>query len=1707
MQAAVLEQFRKLEQLEKKVDIIDGWEPTSRFTPAITNAVVHLQHKKTSINDNDTFKLLHGCTQDEHQRILRCSHEDVKTVCKLLLDNCVVTEERAGRSLLVCTFVLMLLLDGLDVDTIGETTRNTFTDRAIHIPAFHDLIDALGVCARPHILGSSLCDSFYQEVSARTGSDLRSRLLSLAVEVSKACSCSSAPYLCALIALAFKLPSHGVVISWNQLLTHLSWRSMNTEQQDDQAAFFQAILQWKTTIAGDFDDSILVQCLSQLYPAERKKCRVTVEAVDAILTLADTSNIHQSAEIWPMITRHLSDAVVRCNPPHLQSECLIKLLACPQVHFLRYHVEVQNVTKKVMLSLSRQASKGSNSFLAMLERLSTLCPSSSSGPQVVWSDFGQLQPLLAKAFVQYWTGKTGQNIPSTWITDMCSECKKLSNAKAVDFTGEANREKKVQGEDKKSQEPVALLCCYELAAKALISQERLRSPPVRGHTSTPDSDAALMDFLHEHKQDERIKKRLKNSIAMGVFLGAKRPFDYLLRMIEASKWLSSHSLDDVEEAKALLEEVCLRLRIFDKVCLERAAATHVLRKAITCLKSFQEHRLDYRERNMAGIVWQAFLRQMHDKLCNIGQDETDRRIPLQQLDCLNSQQVPGIEKVETSGKLAAPFYLQILRAMVGENPEPGRANMEYFKGLLTIPGFQILPILQVCQTAYQSQHASACFNIQHFKEVRDQFAGLQRNLSEGNYSQLDFKLISGEEDQSAEMIHHNLGKLKQIFQALELPGIDVSGLSSCKFFHAEVEKFCRMIRWLNEQDVHEYRANCERLEAIAAPTKLEKATYRELETLIGQCQEDLGRKLSTMIIADDCPVSASAAAYINYFTNPKSLSKLFLHFVQITAAEDDRLEAGGGSSWETRIKQLLQCVHRKFMQLVTGHLQVKSVRDLFAKLGGLSAGKEVKIVHAFGPYTDVCLGDQPTSAQVIVDALEFFDIAQRSAAACHSVKKFHLVAEDDVDFKRFQQLKTDVSGDVEVLAFFQRFRDLLNVFNETGVKHAEVVLEFLSSLDRYEKVMAFFKWNNLYSEDKVLAFQTTIAERLRILIVDKSSMDADLLDSFRKSHELLKPVFLCQRSSFRKLLESLVNCDLQTNARHLSFLEDHMVRLDELWVKAVGDTAQVTLQDVKDLTKRGYAMLRLERMACNASTRHLQYHTGPNENVEERPENGSQNLVILSEEDLRDFSSRIEYLRSLQKEDPNFYQSNKDIEDTANNFRDVLQFVELIWQDASTLEEIGHPDFQCCEFAIRLTMDTVQQVHKVFKSIKEKWQAEMDNALDKCKLMQLLSREDVSALVMLLNHHPHARDLASQPIPSPIQSSEGMQPLHMLDPGFRAIRSVIHRRGRVPPEQATPCSLLRRPCGYAMLYLCNIDISDDNYLPRLARSLIACYLALLKRMVLSDSSSQVHVHFESIEMLCEDTDQLKPSTILEILRNQLHEVCDSSMLECQRRKPGRQVVLHLKEPNGMGMPMETCALLATLQVFLKCHTLLFHSQVLFCSEDTTERELDLFFKRVETFHWLTFVLVGVDNLPVQRRNQGSDYQLRFHEDPDGKHADVFYICWTDAAVAHWSHFTAAEPEEVLLSPSTVDEVREGLGKIWDDRQQPVKSVRSVVGRVGDGKSYLHEQSSEGEHSRAQENYLIAQHGGLQPGGQGVGCHSSAHDRLCLLQDFRLQRRK
>ena len=888
----------------------------------------------------------------------------------------------------------------------------------------------------------------------------------------------------------------------------------------------------------------------------------------------------------------------------------------------------------------------------------------------------------------------------------------------------------------------------------------------------------------------------------------------------------------------------------------------------------------------------------------------------------------------------------------------------------------VSPMVRVCSQVYTThgqQHSWLKSLLSGYASMCTELELLQIRLTEKKFTR-------GEYAEFAE----SLPTLNDLFVTVHLSRVD--RLPNPDTIIKRMKKILLLLDWLASRSVSSATGVLEELESLSNSVD---ATVFLMEERLNCIWDKFGEPLKEQL-ASNC--KESMVHFILHFAGRSQL------FDVETRSDYNSSESAEDTQWTRRIKRLLKKAHVRFTELLNGAVEYRYIKPTLESLTSVDLPGELEVIRSFQPYEHF-QGSSDTAklVEIALLVIQYFR-ANHIQNVKQAIESLAIVEDDDPDLLYLRKLGPSVPDDSCLSSFAKNFEKLHILFRDLKAPHFQLLEEIAKG--QCDSMLAFFA-TDYHSEDGRKEFQTKV-DHLNMRL-QRDPFSNKVIMSLFDTHQMLSPFF--PKTPKRRLCDVLqLLSGIHVDLGNIRTSNGQSAYISDMFKKAIASTTETTIEQLQQLSKKGDVNVELCLMTCSKSSFCFSYSLieesslSPFPNEDDRSPAGQPS--VLKQQDVKDFRSNLQYLRSLQGDDELAAGAEaSEVGRLANEFADLLLVVDELIDILFRLEREGHPLYQNRSISFKMEKTPLEANVQTLQKKLDQWMDKLEDSRKKCKILRLFTNQDVATILALicsdnidvgLGHSVVSGQLReaaikkladvgdlSQETEETILVITGM----LVDNYIRSVAAVAPVRHDIDLADRIQSILKETHTGHGRLLQAFQDL-------------------LMNCLVAPEERSQ-----------CEESHQYICSA-----KSAKSSLSDALMLLCT-------IYLH------------------------KCKKLPSPAQILFCSERTTKTELEVFFKRISTFQQLVFAMVGVELLGYNERSFLLEQQCTFHTEKN--HGTVYYICLDHTICSWWpqSYVTNLQLEKQPLYVLTSC-LATLLGS---DSRRPKITV--VVGKAGCGKTH------------------------------------------------------
>ncbi|XP_065188616.1 uncharacterized protein LOC135819351 isoform X2 [Sycon ciliatum] len=803
-----------------------------------------------------------------------------------------------------------------------------------------------------------------------------------------------------------------------------------------------------------------------------------------------------------------------------------------------------------------------------------------------------------------------------------------------------------------------------------------------------------------------------------------------------------------------------------------------------------------------------------------------------------------------------------------------------------------------------------------------------------------------------------------------------------------MKKNQKLADWLHSRSVPNAGDAAHDLDVLSTSST---ATLCVMEKRVDEVWKRFGEPLRDQV-ASDCP--ESLVHFILYFS---SNSKIF---DDKSHTEYDSSSSMQDRAWVRRIRNAIKQAHGTFTNLLNGISEYRIIRRILENLQDVNLTEELALIQAYPPYQR--FQRHGSSAGHITVAVAIIEHLRNGHVndIKNVLSDMGIVDDGDSDMLYLERLGTSISDESTLASFAQEYETLYQLFDGLQADHFKLFKEMASG--NCDNIRNFFA-TDYHSDDGRREFQAKV-DHLNMRM-QRDSFNNNLLSSLLDTHKIMSPFFpLSQKKPLRAILQAVAN--IRVNLHNVKTCNEQTDCIIELFKKAIASATETTIDQLTKLSSGGNLTVELGAMSCSSSVFSFSYQYSSE--MTQQPANGEQqrhgHSGVMKEREVKDFRSNLQYLRSMQGEnDITAPGQSQTIGRMANDFADVLAVVDKVIELLFHHEEEGHPEYQNCLVTFSLDKEGLQRKAAELQDQLSDWSKKLAEVRRQCRLLRLFTNKDIATILALYT------------------PETGRQAAQQLCTGRSMRETAIFKLADINLEQDAPRE----------------DIVN------IAAKLVSNYVRSLSNIAqIKEGCDLADCISKSMEERSTDYDR-----IMQMFRRLL----ETELVLRETRLPsqqGKQYICAAERTDASkGNLSNTLMLLCT--IFLYKHKCLpCTGQVLFCSERTSNSELQAFFTRIAAFPQLIFAMVGVELLGYNERSLLLEQQHQFDTDPTFNSV-VYYICLDPTICSWWpqSYVTSLQ-----LASQPIRALSDCLKSLLGHGQSRPE-LTAVVGRSGSGKSH------------------------------------------------------
>ncbi|XP_065188617.1 uncharacterized protein LOC135819352 [Sycon ciliatum] len=803
-----------------------------------------------------------------------------------------------------------------------------------------------------------------------------------------------------------------------------------------------------------------------------------------------------------------------------------------------------------------------------------------------------------------------------------------------------------------------------------------------------------------------------------------------------------------------------------------------------------------------------------------------------------------------------------------------------------------------------------------------------------------------------------------------------------------MKKNQKLADWLHSRSVPNAGDAAHDLDVLSTSST---ATLCVMEKRVDEVWKRFGEPLRDQL-ASDCP--ESLVHFILYFSGNSKI------FDDKSHTEYDSSSSMQDRAWVRRIRNAIKQAHGTFTNLLNGISKYRIIRRILENLQDVNLTEELALIQAYPPYQRFQRhGSSAGHITVAVAIIEHLRNGHVSDIK-NVLSDMGIVDDGDSDMLYLERLGTSISDESTLASFAQEYETLYQLFDGLQADHFKLFKEMASG--NCDNIRNFFA-TDYHSDDGRREFQVKVYHlNMRM---QRDSFNNNLLLSLLDTHKIMSPFFLLsQKKPLRAILQAVAN--IRVNLHNVKTCNEQMDCIAELFKKAIASATETTIDQLTKLSSGGNLTVELGAMSCSSSVFSFSYQYSSE--MTQQPASGEQqrhgHSGVMKEREVKDFRSNLQYLRSMQGENDITAQGqSQTIGHMANDFANMLVVVDEVIELLFQHEEEGHPEYQNCLVTFSLDKEGLQTKAAELQDQLSDWSKKLAEVRRQCRLLRLFTNKDIATILALY---------------------------------------TPETGGQAPQQLCTGRSMRET----AIFKLADINLEQDarrEDIVNIAAKLVSNYVRSLSNIAqIKEGCDLADCISKSMEERSTDNNR-----IMQMFRRLL----ETELVLRETRLPsqqGKQYICAAERTDASkGNLSNTLLLLCT--IFLYKHNCLpCTGQVLFCSERTSNSELQAFFTRIAAFPQLIFAMVGVELLGYNERSLLLEQQHQFDTDPTFNSV-VYYIC-LDLTICSWwpqSYVTSLQ-----LASQPIRALSDCLKSLLGHGQSRPE-LTAVVGRSGSGKSH------------------------------------------------------
>ena len=659
------------------------------------------------------------------------------------------------------------------------------------------------------------------------------------------------------------------------------------------------------------------------------------------------------------------------------------------------------------------------------------------------------------------------------------------------------------------------------------------------------------------------------------------------------------------------------------------------------------------------------------------------------------------------------------------------------------------------------------------------------------------------------------------------------------------------------------------------------------------------------------------------------------------------------------VKELLEQVDGQLAELLACTLTTDKLVPILKHLKNCDIPAEIEVLRGWRSYAEG--GER--AAQDIKRCMELLQKVENIAPILDTLRKYEMTCEDDDDAAKLRDIARKFAPGEQGM-MLRRVPESCAVLNDIFTGLGPTHFKFIETIKDADHLITFLNKDAVDGKD----FYTpegkrNYAERKRLVdaqIEASASRDhhGRLLNAFEIN---AMPVCECfatmSREPLRHAIQTIagiqrlkdVDDDARTSidslCKQIKMANDNIQTIKGWFTRSQVSTfenAQIVMENVK---QTGKVHIELQELIAGQTTfkiRFKQGEAGAEEGIEE----------VLTVDDVDELQRQLTF--SLQQQDNAEQAQAADQAKAAEGKASlqVLQLLRTIFDQLQALQASGHPFYQkrTFEYSVKTNNDDRVRLRDEERKLAQdlnSWEAELRQAREETKQLQLLTSREISIVVHLLSEQTKGPGSCV---------SEMVQTLLGKDVDISSAADVDLAVHFCIANLLGPI----RDIAEALLDSDGIKRKTDE----------------VKQLLYQPGRAPLYSEQCSAEEAVEYTLITLQTLVGEVFKLPV----SINTGDC-----GQQYGLKVEEPS------EIFAVLLQ-HVFVPEQPT--NSQILWCTAATTDRDIALFFQRIRSFRRLHFVVCGIGRLTQYCREKVYEHQQVLHRDQsqvNGRHANVTYV--------------------------------------------------------------------------------------------------------------------